>query len=446
MRSIVIAAAAASLLMGQAVPPAPPAQTTTNPQAPVSEPLPPGPPLTLPQAEAIAMRNHPRIAAAANTAASAQQIAEARSAFYPNVRGEVTGTQGDDLSRLGAGALSASRLFNRFGAGLQVNQLITDFGRTMNLVANSRLQAEAANQTTTATRYDVILGVDRAYFEVLQDEAFVKVAQDTVNVRQTLANQVNALFKAQLKSEVDLSFAQVNVSEAQLLLIRAQDSLREAYADLSRAMGQDHPQRWQLADPGAPPNPPPDAAPLIAQAIQNRPELASLRLQYQAAQKFEAAERDLKRPNITGVAVGGGLPYINQAGLPDEYEGVALNLEIPIFNGHLFAAREEAARQQALAANQHLRDEQQQIEHDVHNAWVAASTAYQRIPVTEDLIKQAELALKLAQGRYNLGLASIVELTQAQLNLTQAQIENVTARYDYQTAYAALQFSTGSLR
>src|SRR5579884_2771205 len=446
MRSIVIAAAAASLLMGQAVPPAPPAQTTTNPQAPVSEPLPPGPPLTLPQAEAIAMRNHPRIAAAANTAASAQQIAEARSAFYPNVRGEVTGTQGDDLSRLGAGALSASRLFNRFGAGLQVNQLITDFGRTMNLVANSRLQAEAANQNTLATRYDVVLGVDRAWFEVLQDQAFVKVAQDTITARQTLANQVNALFKAQLKSEVDLSFAQVNLSEAQLLLIRAQDSLREAYVDLTRAMGEDHPVAYQLSEPAAAPAPPADAAPLIDQAVQNRPELASLRLQYQAAQKFEAAERDLTRPNVTAVAVGGALPYINSPGLPNEYEGVGVNLEVPIFNGHLFAARREAARQEALAANQRLRDELQQVEHDVQNAWVACSTAYQRIPVTQNLIDQAQLALKLAQGRYNLGLASIVEVTQAQLNLTQAQIENVTARYDYQTAYAALQFAMGALR
>jgi len=86
------------------------------------------------------------------------------------------------------------------------------------------------------------------------------------------------------------------------------------------------------------------------------------------------------------------------------------------------------------------------VQHDVNNAFVAASTAYQRIPVTEQMVKQAQLALSLAQGRYNLGLASIVEVTQAQLNLTRAQIENVTAQYDYQTAYAALQYTIGDLR
>jgi outer membrane protein len=290
------------------------------------------------------------------------------------------------------------------------------------------------------------MSVARAYFEVLQNQAFVTVAQDTVKARQTLADQVSALYKAQLKSEVDLSFAQVNVSEAQLLLIRAQNSVRQAYADLARALGLDRPAEYQLSESPAAPTLPAEAEPLVAEAIQNRPELSALRLQYQAAQKFEAAERDLSRPDITGIAVGGALPYINAAGLPDEYEGVGVNLQIPIFNGHLFSARREEAHQQALASNQRLRNEQQQVEHDVYNAWVAASTAYQRIPVTVDMIKQAQLAIKLAQGRYNLGLASIVEVTQAQLNLTQAQIENVTARYDYQTAYAALQYTIGALR
>jgi outer membrane protein len=432
MRKLLIVLAASAVLLSAQAPPG-------NP--------PPGTPLSLADAEAIAAKNHPQIIASLNNAAAAgQQVVEARSAYYPLVNGEVTGSQGYDAGRIGAGALSASRLFNRFGAGLQIQQLVTDFGRTYNLVANSRLQALAANQTATATRYNVTIGVDRAYFEVLQDEAFVKVAEETVKARQTLADQVNALFKAQLKSEVDLSFAQVNVSEAQLLLIRAQDSVKQAQADLGRALGVDHPDQYQLSEPPAAPNPPTDLQPLVTQAIQNRPELASLRLQYEAAQRFETAERDLSRPTLSGIALGGALPYIDAAGLPPEYEGAALNLQIPIFNGHLFAARREVAHQEALAADQHLRDELQQVEHDVNNAWVATSTAYQRIPVTVDMMKQANLALDLAQGRYKLGLSSIVEVTQAQLNLTQAQIENVTAEYDYKAAYAQLQYTIGALR
>jgi outer membrane protein len=163
---------------------------------------------------------------------------------------------------------------------------------------------------------------------------------------------------------------------------------------------------------------------------------------------LEQAEADLSHPSVSFIAVGGGLPYLNQTPrvAPHEYEAAAVNLDIPIFNGHLFTARKQAAHYQALAADQRVRNLQQQVERDVRAAWVTASTAYQRIPVTDELLREAQLALELAQGRYNLGLTSIVEVTQAQLSLTQAEIENVSAKYDYRSAYAELQYAIGTLR
>ncbi len=426
---------------GTAPPPIPPAPQAAAPTTQM---------LSLAQAVAIAIQNHPRIAAAQNSeAAAGQRVVEARAPYYPALNGEITGSQADYLSRIGAGNLATSQLFNREGEGLVVNQLISDFGRTGSLVASSRLQSQAAAQTTLATRYDVTLGANRAYFGVLESQALVRVAQETVRTRQTLDDQVTALGKAQLKSQVDVSFADVNLSEAQLALIRARDNLQQAFVDLGRALGLDSaPLQYQLAEGPVPAAPSSSVEGLISQAIQNRPELAELRFSYQAAQKFEAAERDLKRPNVNLVAVGGALPYLDQNPrvTPYGYEGVAVNIEIPIFNGHLFTAREEAARYESLAANQRLRDLQQQVEHDVRSAWLTANTAYQRIPVTMALVSQAQLAQDLAQGRYDLGLASIVELTQAQLNLTQAQIENVGAQYDYESAFAALQYTIGALR
>jgi outer membrane protein len=112
----------------------------------------------------------------------------------------------------------------------------------------------------------------------------------------------------------------------------------------------------------------------------------------------------------------------------------------------LFSARREAAEQRALEADQRLRDELQRISRDVRVAWAGANDAYQRIDVTAQFLRQATLALQLAQGRYDLSLASIVELTQAQLNVTSAAIENLSAKYDYETQYAALQFTLGLLR
>ena len=144
------------------------------------------------------------------------------------------------------------------------------------------------------------------------------------------------------------------------------------------------------------------------------------------------------------------MPYINQETLPriipNEYEGVGLNIQVPIFNGHLFSAREQEAHYRAMEADQKIRDRQQQIARDVRAAWASAMTAYQGLDVTAQFLRQATLAMNLAQGRYDLQLASIVELTQAQLNVTSAEIENLNAKYDYQSQYAALQYTTGSLR
>jgi outer membrane protein len=161
---------------------------------------------------------------------------------------------------------------------------------------------------------------------------------------------------------------------------------------------------------------------------------------------LEDAEKDLTHPTLNMVGAMGFLPYINSTGVPHEYEGVAMNLSVPLFNGHLFSARRESARYRANEADQRLRDIQERVARDVRVAWASSMNAFQRIDVTAQFLRQATLALDLAQGRYNLGLASIVELTQAQLNVTQAEIENLSAKYDYQTQNAALQYSAGLLR
>jgi len=415
---------------------------SANPQNP--------PRLTLQQAEAIALQNHPQIQAAQHEVNySNQQIVENRAAYSPTVTGNLTGSQGNDLARIGAGDLSASRLFNRFGQGVVVRQLVTDSGRTSNLIGSSRLQAQATAQSAQATRYDVLLQVTRSYFDVLHAQAVVKVAEQTVSARQLLSDQVTELARNSLKSQLDVSFAEVNVSQAKLLLLRAQDNVQQAFAQLGRAMGSDQPANYQLADEPLPTAPPATPDQLVAQALGNRPELASLRFSRDASYKFADAEKDLSRPTVSVLAVGGFVPFINSpagSAIPAEYEGVGANVSIPVFNGHLFSARREAALERAMESDQRLRDQQQRISRDVRVAWAGANDAYQRIDVTAQFLRQAALALDLAQGRYNLGLSSIVELTQAQLALTEAEIENLNAKYDYQTQYSALQYTQGLLR
>lgn len=408
------------------------------------------PQLSLEQARALALKNHPQVLAAnALYLRSGQIIREARSSYYPTFNGDITGAQAEVNSRIGAGVINASRLFNHAGTGLTLTQLITDSGRTKNLVANANFQSQASQEDYRATRYDIILGVDQAYYEVLLSQQLVKVAHETVNTRQTVVDQVSELAKNKLRSDVDLSFAQVNLADAKLMLLRAQDRLETAYATLAQALGTQQPVEYQLSDQPMPPQPAETPDPLIQEAFKNRPELASMRFQQAADQKFAYAERDLKRPTINLTAVGGALPYIEPGvanpNIPLTYESVAVNMEIPIFNGHLFSARQRAAEDQLIATIEHFRDLQDRIARDVRASWAHAKTSFQAIAATQQLLTQANLALNLAQGRYNLGLASIVELTQAQLGQTTAEVDNLNAKYDYQDANAALQYTLGLL-
>jgi outer membrane protein len=124
------------------------------------------------------------------------------------------------------------------------------------------------------------------------------------------------------------------------------------------------------------------------------------------------------------------------------YGAVGVNVEIPVFNGFLYSARSHEAAFKAQAAEERLRDLRDRISRDVRTSWLNANTAYDRLSVTQQLLDQANLALNLAQARYKLGLSSIVELSQAQLQQTQAQITNAQAGYDCRLALAILQYQT----
>jgi len=180
---------------------------------------------------------------------------------------------------------------------------------------------------------------------------------------------------------------------------------------------------------------------LISSAFTMRPEILALEFQSESAQKFQKAERDLLLPDIRALGAVGDTPVRNPI-LSSWYGAVGVNVEIPVFNGFLYSARAKEAALRSQASQERLRDIRDRIARDVRTSWLNAKTAYDRMAVTQQLLDQANLALNLAQARYKLGLGSIVELSQGQLQQTQAQISNVSAGYDYRLALAVLQYQT----
>jgi outer membrane protein len=182
------------------------------PSVPQSAAPPAQPParLTLKDAEALAARNNPLITVGKLTALASQQVLrETRSAYWPTAVVDVTGVDAQANSRITAGSLNNPIIYPRAAAGTIVSQLITDFGRTRNLVASSSFHAKAENENAVASALQIRLAVDQAFYDALQTRAVLEVAQQTVAERQTVTDQVQALFNSKLKSSLDLSFAQV---------------------------------------------------------------------------------------------------------------------------------------------------------------------------------------------------------------------------------------------
>jgi len=284
--------------------------------------------------------------------------------------------------------------------------------------------------------------VDQAFYGALQAHAVLTVAQQTVSARKTVADQVEALFKSKLKSELDFSFANVNLAQAKLLVLDAENNENAALATLSMVLGYSRMQDFHLVeDTTAISSPPSNVDDLVTEAFAARPEILSVEFQEQSAQKFHTAERDLLLPNIRAIGAVGDTP-VRDPVLSNWYGAVGVNVEVPLFNGFLYSARSQETKLRAQAVHERLLDLRNRISRDVHTSWLNANTAYARVSVTQQLLGQASLALDLATTRYRLGLSSIVELSQAQLQQTQAEIGNAQAGYDYRLALAVLRFQT----
>ncbi len=404
--------------------------------------------LDLAQAEELAAAHHPRVAAAeARAAAAGQQVREARSAFFPQVSADAlaVGVDNDASQNAAAGTLGASTMETRQSDGLNATQLVTDFGRTASLTSQARHLAGAQRADAVAARAGVLRDADQAYFAVLEAQAILRVAEETVQSRNLVLARVAALEEAKLKSNLDVSFARVDLGNADLLRLQARSRVDEAFAALAAALGYggDGTSRiFRLADVQPYPAPEDDVAPLLKQAFRNRPEIAAAIQQAEAARRFAAARRAEQYPVIQAVGAVGVSP-VRDGALDAHYAAAGVNLSLPLLTGGKLSAQVDEADARTTEQERLVDELRNDVARDVRTAWLRAAAAYRKIEVSEDLAANAAQSLDLAQARYTSGLSSIVELSRAQLNKTQAEIATVSARYDYQILAAELKYQLG---
>ncbi len=403
--------------------------------------------LTMDEAKAEALRNHPAYAAAQlKTLLAKEALKETQAAYLPTATGFATAVDtGWDNTRILAGGLNNPSVYDRVAEGVSVSQLVTDFGRTRNLSSGAKSQVKAAAQGAEASREQVLLNVEANYLATLQAQAVLDVAKQTLDSRKLLVEQVTALARNQLKSELDVSFAEVSLEQAELLIQKSQGDVDGAMASLSAALGRKDTGAFILDDDHRQAGPPPDLSSLVSTALRQRPDLLDIQYQRDAAQSLAYAEKDANYPTLSAVGVLGN-SFAEDVHLPDKYAAAGVQLSVPIFEGGALIARQRQAEIRAQVASEALREAENNVVRDVHLALVAAQTAYQRLSTTRQLLKHATEAFNLAQARYKVGSSSIVELSDAQLNQTFAAIALANAEYDTRLQEAVLDYQTGALR
>src|SRR5215831_16814322 len=236
----------------------------------------PGSVLSLTQAIKIALERQPLLETAKHTVRAAEaRTDQARAPFYPQVGASAIETSGalrvNALLRPSGSLIQPNQ--DNFIGGLSASQLLYDFGQTAHRVATNRLTAQALGDDLLTQKANVILAVQRAYYEGLKLKRLVQIAEDTVRERGVIKQRVESLYRQQLKSKLDVDLVQVELSKAEVDLMRAKNDLQASYAALSNAMGVEGPEEYTLEDLPVTVAGPRLLTTLVATGQEKRPEV-----------------------------------------------------------------------------------------------------------------------------------------------------------------------------
>lgn len=402
----------------------------------------------------IGLEQHPLLRKAKETALAAEAFTEQTlGKYYPQIDAYALQTGGTIRPLSGfniAGAQNKPTSYVESG-GLRADQLIYDFGQTAHKLLAERSGQEAAEKDVLTNKALVILTVQQAYIHCLRQKRLVEITEETVRERGMLRDQMAVLFKRQLKSKLDLDLISVELRDAEVQLLQAQNELRAAFAALNNAMGVRGPEQYTLEEvPASPPSASLES--LIQVALAERPELLGSRDRIRQADERLRAARALALPTISAMGMSGVIHFsdapLNQypgshSGQTNLWWGAGATLSVPLFTGFLIENRVAEARQQHYQAEKQRLDLSNTVSLEVTDSYLAMRTAAQQVKVEEKEVESARSALTLAKERYRLGLASVVDVTTATTALLLAEVRLAEAQYAYKTGDVALAFATG---
>ncbi len=420
------------------------AQSTAIISPASSQPATAPPNLSLDEAIRTALTQHPSLTRAREAIRAADaRAAQTKAGYFPQI--SVSGAAKQGLSgasgALGLRGLVTSPVYQDIGFSGALVQNIFDFGRTKHLYRASQWAAQALRPALDAEQDRITYNVQQAYYSALEEQRLVKVGEQTLAERQLAARQAEAFYKAELKSKADLSLAETNVSEANLVLVNARERLQTTFAGLNHAMGVVGEPSYGLEEPTITVAPPPAPESFITESQTRHHDLLSIDAQIHASEEIVALSKSNKWPKLTGLFSAGLLRFPQLS--PGRLLLGAFGIDLPIFTGGRI--KNEIAEAQANLARIHAAREEmaQDIRLEVQSAYNELVSSIESIRTSEQLVAQAREALRLAQARYRFQLGSFVELTTAEVAASNAEAQYAQARYKYKLAEAKLNYVTG---
>lgn len=388
---------------------------------------------------AIALGRHPNILAAMHTVnANRYKIRQAHANFYP----QISASAGyDRYSSASSEKLTGGGSSDQYSAGINLNQMIYDFGKTQTQSDIQSLNLDAVKCDLADTQDQIIFNVRQSYFGVLQALRNETVAVETVGQFQKHLDSAKGFYKVGTKPKFDVTKAEVDLSNAKLSLIKAENALKLATANLNNAMGIPEAPAYRVEDNLEFHKKDMSFEEALEAAYHNRPDLEALKIRKKSAEDSIRLSQKGFYPVISGNA---GYSWTESTFPPSEDSwSVGATVAIPIFNGFstTYQVEEARANLNVLSASEDAL--RQSVFLEVQQAYLNLKESEERIPVTALIVKQATENLELAIGRYSAGVGNSIEVTDAQIAYTNAKNSYTQALYDYQIAYAKIEKAAG---
>lgn len=397
--------------------------------------------LNLERCVEIALKMHPNIIAATNTVnANVSRIGQSKANYYPQIDWTSSASRTSVGSRKSFGFQTGSVIFNSYSTGATLNQNIYDFGKTAAQVKIQRLNYDSSLSDLEDVSEQIIFNVRQTYYGVLQAKRNRDVSAETVKQFELHLKQAKGFFEVGTKPKFDVTKAEVDLSNSKLNMIKAENAVRIAVANLNNAMGVLDAPEYEVEDNLSFKKYEITFDDAISKAYQNRPDLQSIIVKRQAAESSIELVKKGYYPVLTGTA---GYDYAGNS-LPLEGGwNIGATLSFPLFSGFLtkYQVDEAKANLNVLRANEE--SVKQTVFLEVQKAYLSLKEAEDSIPTAELTVQQAQENFEIANGRYAAGVGNPIEVTDAEVTLVNAKLSYIQALYNYKVSQASLEKAMG---